>query len=216
VTTSTSTSLAQPASVLIPLFNAYSAVSQTVQGTFNGTANSITASYTVVYVSSTTYKVSVAYLTPDKSGTATVWLLKDGTVVALTLAGHNFTGSLAGMYFQEYFVLWETEIGFEQRMVSSTSLSFFHSTGTSTVTVGPSVFTVTNYTANSLPETISECNGQSITLTTGSFSLGTPSGANYPLITYIDVAGSETTVGVSGTSTTTYSFTSQITSVTAA
>jgi hypothetical protein len=171
----------------------------------------------VVYVSSTTYKVEIAYKTPDKTGTAVVWLLKDGTVIALTLVGHNITGSSAGTYFQTYFGLWETEIEFEQKLTSSTAFSYFQSTGTSTVTLGPSTFPVTNYTASSLPETIPLCSGESITLTSGSFSLGTPSGANYPLITYVDVAGSETSMGVSGTlSTTTYSFTSQITSITVA
>jgi hypothetical protein len=171
----------------------------------------------VVYESPTTYKVSISYILPDKSGTATVWLLKDGTVVALTLVGHNITGASASAYFQTYFGLWETELVFEQQITSSTSFSFFHSTGTSTVTIGPSTFSVTNYTGNSLPETIPGCNGQSMTLTAGGFSLGTPGGSSYPLITYIDVDGSETPLGVSGTlSTTTYSITSQITSVTVA
>jgi hypothetical protein len=167
-----------------------------------------------VSVNSTTYQVNIAYNSPGKTGTTTVWLLKDGTVVALDLAGHHFTGAAAGTYFQTYFGLWETELEYEQQITTSTSFSFFHTTGTSTVTVGPSTFTVTNYTANSLPETIPLCNGESDTLTTGSFSVGTPSGSSYPLITYIDVAGSKTTVGTSGT--TTFSFIDQITSVTVA
>jgi len=173
--------------------------------------------YNVLYVSSTTYKVNIAYTLPNKTGTATLWLLKDGTVVALTLAGHNITGASAGTYFQTYFGGWETELIYEQQITTSASYSFFHSTGTSTVTIGPSTFTVTSYTANSLPMTIPGCNVASISLTTGNFSVGTALGSSYPLITYIDVAGSITTVDLSGTpSTTTFSLTSQITAVTVA
>ena len=171
----------------------------------------------MVHVNSTTYQVNIVDVLPSQTYYTTVWFLKDGTVVALDLAGHNFTGSSASTHFQTYFSPWEKDIEYGQLMMMPTSLSLFHSTGTSTVTLGPSTFAINNYTANSLPETIVGCNGQSITPTTAGFSIGTPSGSSYPLITYIDVAGSETTVGVSGTpSTTTYSFTAQITSVTVA
>jgi hypothetical protein len=178
----------------------------------NGTAYNFTASYTVVYASSTTYKVNIVYKVPGQTYSPTVWLLKDGNVEALYLAGHNFTGSSAGTEFQNYFFLWETELNYAQQITTSSSFSHFHSTGTSTVTAGPSTFTVTNYAANSLPETISLCNGISISLTAGSFSVGTASGSSYQLITYIDIGGSKT--GTSGT--TTYSFVSQITSATVA
>lgn len=211
VSTSTSTYSPQPASVIIPLFSAYSAVNQTVTGTFNGTASSITASYNVLYVSSTTYKVDLAYKTSSVSGIATLWLLKDGTVEALNLAGHNITQD-ASMYFQLYFSLWETELVYEQLITTSTAYSYFHSTGTSTVTVGPTTFAVTTYTANTTPETIQSCNGDSLTLASGSFSVGTASGSNYPLIISINIAGSETTSGVSST----ISFVSQINSASVA
>ncbi len=201
--------------MIIPLLNAYSAMTQTFEGTINGTVSNFTASYTLVYVSQTTFKVNIIDKLPSQTYSTTVWLLKDGTVVGLNLAGHNFTGASAGTHFQTYFVSWETDIDFGMLIDSPTSLSYFHSTGSSTATVGPSQFTVTNYAANSLPETIMECNGGSVNLTTGNFSLGTPSGSGYPLIAYIDVAGSDVNVGPSGTlSTTTYSFTAQITSVT--
>jgi hypothetical protein len=176
----------------------------------NGESSNFTASYTVVHVNSTTYEVNIVDKVPGQTYSTTVWLLKDGTVVALDLAGHNFTGASASTHFQTYFAPWEQDIEFGQQITTSTSFSFFHSAGTSTVTLGPSTFTVTNYAANSLPETISLCNGDSETLTTaGSFSVGTPSGSSYPLITYIDVAGS----GTIGGAPSTYSFIAQITSV---
>lgn len=167
-------------------------------------------------MSSTTYKVNITYILPSKNGTATAWLLKDGTVIGLEIKRHDFNDS-ASQTFQTYFGLWETALGLNQKIETYTSSSFLKSTGTSTVTLGPSKFTVTNYTVSQLPETIPGCNGESTTFATGDFSIGTPIGASYPLLTYFDAAGSQTTVGASGTlSTTTFSFTGQITSITVA
>ena len=167
-------------------------------------------------VSSTTYKVNITYILPSKAGTATVWLLKDGTVIGLEIKGYDFNDS-ASQTFQNYFGLWETALGLNQKIETYTSSSYLKSTGTSAVTLGPSKFTVTNYTASQLPETIPGCNGESVTFTTGNFSAGAPTGASYPLLTYFDASGSEVTVGASGTpSTTTFSFTGQITSITVA
>jgi len=179
----------------------------------NGKAHNLTASYQVVYSSSTEYEINITVALPHRNYSTTVWLLGNGTVASMTNAGTNFTGAAANEYFQGIFSLWGTELAYAQQITTSTSYSYFSSTGTSTVTLGPSTFTVTNYTAKALPETISLCNGQSSTLTAGSFSVGTPSGSSYPLITYIDLAGSS--AGASGT-TTTYSFISRITSVTVA
>jgi len=170
----------------------------------------------VLYVSSTTYEVNITDLTPTKTYLTTAWFLKDGTVVGLVINGHNLNTS-ASASFQTYFSLWEKALGLEQELLTYTSSPFVKSTGTSTVTLGPSTFTVTNYTATSVPETVPGCNGESNTFTTGSFSAGTPSGSSYPLATYFDAAGSRTTVGTSGTpSTITYSFIGQITSATVA
>jgi hypothetical protein len=170
-----------------------------------------------LYESLTTYKVNITDVLPGMTVNSTVWLLKDGTVVGLDIDGINLNAS-ASTKFQDYFSLWENALGYGQLIETYTSSSFLRSTGTSTVTLGPSTFTVTNYTASSPPEVIPGCNGESITLTAASFSVGTPIGStSNPLVTYIDVAGSETTVGVSGTlSKMTYSFIAQITSVTLA
>jgi hypothetical protein len=215
----TPASSAQPARAIIPLLNAYSAVTWALQGTVNGTAYNFTASYTVVSVNSTVYQVNILELTPSQSIATTVWFLNNGIVAALDIAGNNFSGTLAGYYFQTYFSLWENAIEYGQLIATFTSpSSFFHSTGTSPVTLGPSEFAVTNYTSNSLPETISGCNGASVTLTSGGvFSVGAPSGSDYQLITYLTAAGYGTITGTSGEQqTTTFNIVSQITSVTVA
>ncbi len=182
----------------------------------NGIVSNFTASYSVVSVNSTTYEVNVIDILPSQTYSTTVWLLKDGTVVALDLAGHDFTGTSASTFFQKYFSPWETELAFGQKILTYVSSSYFRSTGTSSVTLGPTTFTVNNYAPSSLPETIPGCNGASITLTSGSnFSVGTPSGSTYPLITYINAVGSGTVISSSGTPTAiAYNFTAQITSVT--
>jgi hypothetical protein len=189
---------------LIPLFSAYSNVTQTISYVAsNGTALSFTASFYVVYVSSTTYKVNVTDVLATKTYHTTVWLLKDGTVVGLQINKHNFN-STASASFQHYFGLWETELGLGQTLEAYTSSSFLTSTGTSMVTLGPSAFSVTGYALNVPSLTIQGCSGESKTLTTGSFSVGTPSGSSYPLVTTFDAAGSETTLG-------NYTFTGSIT-----
>ncbi len=216
--TSTSISSTQPASVIIPLLNAYSNVTQTFQGTLNGTIYNFTASYALINVNSTTYQVNVVDITPTQTYSTTVWLLKDGTVVALDLAGHNFTGASASTHFQTYFSPWENDVNFGQQIVTYSSSSYFRYTGSSTVTLGPSTFNVKSYVPNTLPETVPGCSGASITLTAGgNFSVGTPSGSSYPLVTNLYAVGSGTIIGSLGAPvTTTYNFTSEITSVTVA
>jgi hypothetical protein len=195
------------------MLNAYSAITQTYTGAFNGAASntSFTASYKVVYASPTTFKVDITDETPAKTYLTTAWILKDGTVIGLVIDGHSFNAS-ASTSFQTYFSLWEVALGYAQLIESYTPTTYLKSTGTSTVTLGPSAFPVTNYSASSLPETIPGCDGDSTTLTAGSFSVGTPSGSNYPLVTYFDAAGSKTASG----STETFSFIGRMTSVTVA
>jgi len=97
----------------------------------------------------------------------------------------------------------------------SSATAYFHSSGTSPVTFGTKTFTLTNYAANSLPETVPTCDGASLTLTTASMSIGAPSGVNYKFPFDVNVVGSSTG-GLSGTGTTTFTITSQITSMTVA
>lgn len=201
----TSTSLPQPASAIVPLLNAYASLTQRVQGSANGTSFDITASYHVIYATQATFKIGVSEVQAGQNNSATVWLQRDGSILAMELAGHNFTGATAAGYFQAYLGLWEEELMYAQQITTATSYSYFHSTGTSTVTIGSSTFTTTSYEADSLPETVQGCSGPALTLTKGSFSAGSPGGSSYPLIVSIEIAGSA--------GSTTFDFSSQITSV---
>ncbi len=148
-----------------------------------------------------------------------MWLLKNGTIAGINYAGSNYTGAAAFQYYQgsRLFTAWGTELVFGQQLTTDyvADTAYFHSTGTSPVTLGTNTFTLTNYAANSLPETVPSCGGASITLTAASMSIGTPNGANYTFPFDVNIVGSSTG-GPNGPGTTTITITSQITSITVA
>ena len=173
----------------------------------NGASLTFTSSYTTVYASATTFKVSL--VSSDYPSAFTMWLLRNGTIAGINYAGSNYTGSAAIQYYQgsRFFTAWGTMLVFGQQLTTDYiyDTAYFHSTGTSPTTIGANTFTLTNYAANSLPETVTTCSGASITLNTASMSIGTPSGANYPFPFDLDIAGS----GTGGS----FIITSQITSM---
>jgi len=182
---------------------------------FSGNTSTMTKSrtfsfsYSVAYVSSTTYKVNMEYIA-KKTLTFTAWLLKNGTTLAINVGGANITGVQASDDAQEYFGDVASVLGFVQDQSLYSNL--FHSNGTSTVTIGTDTLTVTNYVANTLPETVQRCNGETTVLTAYSLSEGTPSGSTYELPAYVDIAGSTTANGT----TRPFAFTFQVTAFTVA
>jgi len=172
-------------------------------------SRTFTLSYSVVYVTSTTYKVDLTY-TQTNSHQFTAWLLKNGTALAVEHGKTNDTGLVAASDVQSYFGEFASVSGFVQEQ--SVYSNLFHSNGNSTVTISGQTFTVTNYVINTQPETIQLCNGETDTLTAYNLSEGTPSGSNFELPTYASVTGSAT---MNGTRTP-FSFTVQITAFTVA
>jgi hypothetical protein len=164
-------------------------------------------------VSPTTYKVNVSFATSDQNTTMTVWILKDGTVLAINEAGQNLTGSIAQQIATSIFAGFEAYNSAGAQLSAYTSASYFHSTGTSSVTLGPTTMTVTNYEANTLPVTVTYCTG-STTFTAYALSVGSPPGTNTPLITLEHFAGTSTDNTTGKTSTIDYTL--QITSITLA
>lgn len=194
------------------MLSAYSSIGGTFQITLNGASYSFTSSFTTVYASATTFKVSI--VSTDYPSAFTMWLLKNGTVVGINYAGSNYTGAAALQYYQgsRFFTAWGTMLVFGQQLTTDYvyATGYFHSTGTSPVTIGTNTFTLTNYAANSLPETVPVCGGTSTTLNTASMSIGNPNGANYLFPFDVDISGSVRA------GTTTFIITSQITSMTVA
>jgi len=171
----------------------------------------ITASYTTIYVSSTTYKVNVSLAAQGENVTYTAWILKNGTALAIDAEGYNQTGSEAQGYVLGVFEGFIAQTQADSEIAQFTSANNFHSTGTSTVSVGPTQVSLTTYAANTLPETVGSC-GSTTTLTAYSISVGTPQGTTSPLIIYEHIAGSEDVNG----STTFVDLTLQVTSITLA
>jgi hypothetical protein len=150
-----------------------------------------------VYASATTYKVTVVssangQVTPAE----TAWILKDGTVLAINVAGQNLTGSIAQTMIVGVFAGFSAEVQAGSQLSTYTATQYFHSTGTSSVTIGSNTFTVTNYSANTLPQTITSClSGSTTNLTAYKLSVGTPTGTSYKVVTYMQIAGSSTING---------------------
>lgn len=170
---------------------------------FNGTKNGETAdlnfTYTVAYKSPTEYKVNINIVHNGKASSLTIWDLTNGTVLALLLPnGKNDTGYVANNLVFSYFSVLELLYAIA---LQSTNAFYFHSTGTSTVTIGTNSFPVTNYVSNTTPETLQGCNNSGYgTLSNYSVSLGTPSGSSFELVVSSNFAGSITSS--SGTTTT--------------
>ena len=212
-TSTTSSNATATVLALIPQLNAYPSMTLSFSGKTGAmsTSENFTFSYSVVSETSTTYMVEGEF-TGTPSLTFTAWLLKNGTTLAIN-SGHghpNITGSLAGTLVQGYFGEFAAVQGFVQEQSLYSNL--FRLNGTSNVTIGSYTFTVTNYVANALPETIQLCNGETDQLTTYHLSEGTPSGSSYELPTYVRIAGSSTIAG----STTPFDFEIQVTAFTIA
>jgi hypothetical protein len=188
--------------------NGTSGTSTTTPTSFN-----FSESYTIDYASSTTYKITITEVAGGQNIVTTVWVLKNGTALAISITGdpQNITGSEAQEFIVGTFAGFTLQVQADSLLNYYTNNGFFHSTGTSTVSIGPTNVKVTNYVANTLPETVDEC-GDVTTLTAFSLSVGTPSGGTAPLVTYEHIAGSDIVDG----QTDTFSEVLQITSITLA
>jgi len=159
-------------------------------------------SYSVVYTGPT-YKVSISVLLNGASIPLTVWIQPSGNIVAFYdgSTGKNYTGSGAVNDFLSYFTDLENLQTFA--LLASTSAGF-HSTGTSTTTIGTSSFPVTNYLANTTPETVQICGTETVVLNTYNVNLGTPTGSGMEIVTSATFAATETTS--TGTTTLDYKY----------
>lgn len=129
------------------------------------------------------------------SESTTLWILKNGTALAVDIAGQNLTGVEANGFIAGGFAGFyeEIDIGAQQSFYSTDS-QYFHSTGTTSVTVGLNTLKVTNYALNSLPETVDSC-GTVSNYTAFTLSIGTPSGTSFPIVTNLQFAGTSTVNG---------------------
>lgn len=194
----------------IDFLNAYSSMTMNIHGTRNGSNVNTTLSFTLVYVSPTTFKVNAAITNTTGSYPATIWLQKTGVVTALYYKQHNYTNSARVTQFLVNLLNpLEMYHQFGTQLVNSTS--YFHSTGTSSTTIEGNTFQVTSYTSNSPNVVIPPCGGISYALTTYTLSVGTPTGSSYEIIPHMDIAGTDTVTTGSGTQTATFDYVIQVT-----
>jgi len=166
----------------------------TFQDTAAGQTVSVTESYTTVYASPTTFKITLtSAVSGQGSTTSTVYILRNGTAIAVDVQGQNITGLYSSDILLSEFAGFSAEIGYGNQLGIFTGASYFHSTGTSSVTIGPTTFTVTNWAANNIPETLSSCTTNQETLSAYSLSEGIPKGSTYPLVTSMNLAGTDST-----------------------
>jgi hypothetical protein len=147
-----------------------------------GTVQSVNSSYSVVYSSSTTYKVSVHSNFTGNSVVTTAWVLKSGTFVAASQGGYNFTGNQGETLYLESmnpFIFEQTYDVLTGTVATNVGAQVANQTS---VTLGPSTVAVSNYAVAKLPETFSTC-GESQTIMNFEMQAGTVKGATYPLMT---------------------------------
>ena len=92
------------------------------------------------------------------------------------------------------FTVYNTEYGVEYYSYL-TNAQYFHSTGTASMTFGPTTFDVTTYLANNTPEVFNAC-GNTFTLNQWDLQIGTPPGTSTIFVTYLQSVGSEVVNGV--------------------
>jgi hypothetical protein len=174
---------------------AYNSQTLTFSSTSQGKTINSTASFLVIYRSTTTIKVNSSFTAAGNSEQTTLWILKNGTVLAVNIAGQNLTGTESSSILEGSFAGFYEEIDIgQQQSLYSTDSQYFHSTGTTSVTIGLNTLKVTNYALNSLPETVNSC-GTVNNYTAFTLSIGTPSGTSFPIVTNLQFAGTSTVNG---------------------
>jgi hypothetical protein len=199
-------------SKIIPLLSSYSAMTIAYSGTYNGTSGptpiNYTASYNVVSSNSSGIEVNLSYKSTNTTESIAALISTNGTVLSVSVNGQTIPSQYASSMVVGLFAGFIIEIQNAQSISVFTG-SQFHSTGTSQVTIGSVSFTVTNYAANSLPVSFSYCGGSDV-LTSFKMSIGTPSGASVPVVTYMNFVGTSTSNG----QTSSVNFTLQVTALT--
>ena len=199
-TTGTSTSPFSGFSPLIALFGNYSQMTIL----FNTTDY---ASYQVVGTPTINgvvqYEVNYNSTISGQNMVGTAYFDLNGTITQAVTEGTTMTGYQAYVALAA-FTPFLIEASFADSIYLYTASTYVHVINQTTVQLGPSSVSVTNYAAPNLPFTISEC-GYTSTVNKLSLQIGHISGVNYNLLTFADFEG--TSQGSS------YAFTLQVTSV---
>jgi hypothetical protein len=188
-------------------------------GSYNGTNGPATLNYTAAYnvVSSSASQIALNLNYAITNGTKvtteaiSTTITTAGSIVTLDVNGTSIPLGYSSNIVIGLFAGFIVEIENAQSLQVFTGAQF-HSTGTSSVTIGTVPITVTNYVPNSYPVAFSYCSGGE-SLSKFAMSVGTPSGASVPVVTYMNFVGSQ--IGSNGQSSG-VNFTIQVTALTVA
>jgi hypothetical protein len=148
----------------------------------------LTESYNVIYKSATTYKVNVTTIGAGPTPvTFTAWVLKNGTAVAIDDSGQNTTGSEAAGLYELSMGAFSASIAVPSEVSSGVFSPYFHEATKGTATFGTTEMDVVNYSANTLPFSVSGC-GETATITAYSFQLGDLPPGSQQLLTFSNAA----------------------------
>jgi hypothetical protein len=112
----------------------------------------------------------------------------------LDVSGNNITGVEARSFSGSIFFGFVLETQYSQSLAYYITNGNIHSTGSSTVTLGPTKMSVTSYSATSYPFTVTDCSGTT-SITEFSLAVGTPPGTSFQFITSFHLAGTYTPSG---------------------
>jgi hypothetical protein len=186
-------------------------MSVSLSGTSDGKAVNVSESY-VVTSKGPPLSVNMSFTANATSESFGMSINPNGTLASISINGSTipsqYVGQYGSLYASSLFFGFGFEVEYHDSLGNFTSPSIVHSTGTSTVTIGSVSVPVTTYTLNSSPESADYCGGK-VTLNSFTLSEGMPAGSQFPLVTYLNVAGS----GTSNGNSTSYNVTLKITNL---
>ena len=184
-TTATTTERLAEQFVIAPLFGNFSAMSVHFYELRGQNSETIDANYSVLQATSTGFKVAV---TSNSTGTRTLTtarVLRNGTVASASQAGYNFTGTQAEQLLLQSMNPLLLEVT-QSALTPTPSEVGATVTNQSTITIGPTKVSASNYASKELPVTLAACTTTQ-TVTKFAFQTGTVQGATFSLLTLYEV-----------------------------
>ena len=184
VTTTTTSTSAQSAN-LAPLFGNYTAMSGYLYELSGQKSSTIDSNYTVVSANATSFMVTIDSNVTGSNVVTMVALLKNGTVVSASQVGYSYNGTKAEELLLEAMDPFLLEAS-QSTLTPSPAEVGATAANQSSITLGQTPMTISNYVSNELPATLTQCTTTQ-TVTKFEYQIGTPSGSTYPLLTVFEV-----------------------------
>lgn len=173
----------------IALIAQFSSIRFEINGTSNGTPESVTLGYTRTTVSSGIYNATLQISsTSGNESSSFIVDANNNTVLSASIGGFALPKADVKSTFDELMSIYGLQEYFTGEINVFTDSAYFTNQGTSSKTFGTVTFDVTTWVANSLPETVDYC-GVSSTINAYTLQVGTPPGTSLLFITYLHFDG---------------------------